>query len=321
MNLEQENFLKKVIPKYNLTDNLGLVKDALYKPSHLVSSILKESSSEDLSILKSIYYSESPSYSKQLTENFKGRKSPILTLVTSVFKGDLYIEEFLRNTVSQIGFESYELILVDCASPGNEKKVIDRYMESHPNIRYIRLEKDPGLYEAWNMGVREAQGIYISNANLDDRKSPAYFSLLLQELQSSNFDFISSLFWVCPKLPEVDIKDYPVVWYQDSPAELSYFDFFKADDQKSKLVDQCLLGPFPIWKKSLHEELGFFKEADYGPSSDYEFWLRAVSIGAAGMFYKVPLGFYLRNPKSYARVNDPGHFTSKIVEKYSNIKI
>ena len=34
------------------------------------------------------------------------------------------------------------------------------------------MDKDPGIYGVWNLGIEIASGDYITNANLDDRKRP-----------------------------------------------------------------------------------------------------------------------------------------------------
>jgi hypothetical protein len=113
-------------------------------------------------------------------------------------------------------------------------------------------------------------------------------------------------------LPELDLKDWPVIWYKNASSKISFFDFVKLEE--GNVLDQCLAGPFPIWRKSLHEEFGNFNEKEYGPSADFEFWLRIVRGGAFGEFYKVPLGYYFKDPNSYARrENNAHHFNKKIL--------
>ncbi len=315
MNEAQTRLIKKIGAEFELGESTPDLLDWLYVPSKGLMKVLDSYYTSELGVLKEIYYTVPPPFSRNICRKFAQVGKPILSLITSVFKGDKYIEEFLSNTVSQVGFENFELILVDCASPGSEKRIIDRYLDKHKNIRYIRLENDPGLYEAWNIGAREAQGEFLSNANLDDRKSIAYYSILLDRIISSGCDMISSLFWTCRTLPEEDLKDWPVIWYKNASNRISYFDFLKLEN--GGIHDQCLVGPFPIWRKRLHAEHGFFDESNFGPSSDYEFWMRCVSQGATGEFYKVPIGYYLRCPNSYARrENNAAQFNKQILSKY-----
>src|SRR5437868_4982339 len=96
-------------------------------------------------------------------------KKPRISIITSVFKGDLFIEHFLRDIVQQTLFHECELIIINANSPGNEEPVIFKYMKAYSNIVYIKLGYDPGLYGVWNMGIAFARGDYITNANVDDR--------------------------------------------------------------------------------------------------------------------------------------------------------
>src|SRR5271155_5531949 len=92
-----------------------------------------------------------------------------VSIITSVYKGDLYIEEFMQDITSQTIFDQCELIMINANSPDNEEVVIKRYMERYPNIVYVKLDKDPGLFAVWNLGIEMARSNYITNANLDDR--------------------------------------------------------------------------------------------------------------------------------------------------------
>lgn len=315
MNELQARLIKKIGLEFGLGENPNSVIDWFYLPSDDLLKVFDNYYTSELGLLKELYYTTPPPFSHNICSKFLKDDEPVLTLITSVFNGKKYIEEFLKNTVEQVGFEFYELILIDCASPGGEKQIIDKYMEKFKNIRYIYLEKDPGLYEAWNIGVRESRGKYLSNANLDDRKSVAYYSILLDRIMTTDNDFISSLFWTCRTLPELDLKDWPVIWYKNANIKIGFFDFIKLEE--GNVLDQCLAGPFPVWRKSLHEEFGYFKEKEYGPSADFEFWLRTVNGGACGEFYKVPLGYYFKDPNSYARRdNNAREFNKKILKKY-----
>ena len=97
--------------------------------------------------------------------------NPRVSIITSLYKGDDHIKEFLDNMVSQTYFDRCELVIVDGASPDNERSTIEEYMEKHNNISYHRLDVDPGIYGCWNKAIEHSSGEYITNANLDDRRS------------------------------------------------------------------------------------------------------------------------------------------------------
>ena len=99
------------------------------------------------------------------------KTNPLVSVVTSVYNSDKFIEPFLEDITSQTIFDQSELILINCNSPGNEEAIIKKYMSKYPNIKYERLDKDPGIYGGWNKAIELASGEYITNANTDDRKS------------------------------------------------------------------------------------------------------------------------------------------------------
>src|ERR1700730_634961 len=97
---------------------------------------------------------------------------PRISIITSVYKGDEFIEGFLSDIVRQTIFNECELIIINANSPGNEEPIIKRYAAQYPNILYERLSDDPGLYGVWNYAIKKARADLITNANIDDRRNP-----------------------------------------------------------------------------------------------------------------------------------------------------
>ena len=73
--------------------------------------------------------------------------------------------------MSQTIFQEVNFFILDCNSPDNEVEVINEYAR-HSNISYLKLDKDPGLYAAWNVCIKSTQSDLLTNWNVDDRKSP-----------------------------------------------------------------------------------------------------------------------------------------------------
>ena len=78
----------------------------------------------------------------------------------------------------------------------------------------------------------------------------------------------------------------------------------------------------PMWRKSLHEQFGYFKE-DFKSASDWEFWLRCAYGGSLFKKVRDRLGLYYFNPKGIS--SNPEGTWSKMQEekhvflKYKNI--
>jgi len=253
---------------------------------------------------------------------------PKISIITSVFKGDKYIEEFIKDIIKQTVFHECELILINPNSPGNEEQAIIKYLKKYPNIVYKRLELDPGLYETWNMAIGMARGEYITNANLDDRHAPQHLEKHLEWLeQHPECDVVAAPVLVTKGINETwDCHTAYNIWHQqffhggDEYSGIQEFFRSELDENGVKTggvesynFPHCM----PVWRKSLHEKNGYFDEFEYGTSADWEFWLRCAANGAKFKLLKEPLGLYLEDPNSHNRTyKNKENLEKKITNKY-----
>jgi len=212
------------------------------------------------------------------------KPKPIISVITSLYKGEEFIEEFLQDITRQTIFDKCELIIINANSPENEEPIIKKYMKHYPNIRYRKLDFDPGIYGVWNMAVHMAQGEFLTNANVDDRFSP--------NLYEKHLDMLL-------KHPEVDLV------YSDFLETQKPHETFECNTATHRsrwpeyypgLIRKC--NPphcFPMWRKSIHEKCGYF-DAHYKNAGDWDMWLRAETAGS--IFKKVDgiHCLYYRNP-------------------------
>ena len=76
-----------------------------------------------------------------------------VSLITSCFRGDEYLEGFLANMAAMEEYDTCEHLLIRPASPGHEHARLVEHVRANPGAIYIYLSQDPGLYEVWNLGV------------------------------------------------------------------------------------------------------------------------------------------------------------------------
>ena len=221
----------------------------------------------------------------------------VVSIITSLYRGGDFIGPFLENITSQTIFQSHcELIIIDAASPDGEQVTIEKYRKRYNNIMYRRVDRCIGIYEAWNIGVAMARGKYLTNANLDDLRRSDSLEIQAAILDTMNF---------------VDVT-YQDVFYSFEPG-LS-FDQIAAHNLRTGLpiVSQYNLMEFnsphnaPMWRKSLHDEVGLFDE-NLRSAADFDFWIRCRIAGK--VFYKVndPHVAYYVNPRGVStRPDTPG---------------
>jgi glycosyltransferase involved in cell wall biosynthesis len=256
------------------------------------------------------------SYNPKNTQNWK----PTVSIITSVFQGDKYIQNFLEDITRQTIFPQCELILVNANSPGNEEPIIQKYLSKYPNIIYKKLNFDPGLYEVWNLTIRIARGKYITNANLDDRRAPHHIEKHVRTLENHpEIDLVCAPLKVTLQ-PNQTWEKHSVAatWFVGLPAYFGRQDLFERAEQTNAIKSRNMPHCMPVWRKQLHWQNGFFNEADYGSCADWEFWLRCASKGAQYFLLREPLGIFYRNPESYNRqhVEKDKIATQRIINEY-----
>ena len=213
---------------------------------------------------------------------------PKVSIITSVYDGDKFIKNFMENITNQTIFESHcELIMVDANSPGSEEAVIREYMEKYPdNIRYEKLDKDPGIYAVWNRAIEMSTGEYITNANLDDIRRKDCIELQAKTMLLN------------PDVGLVYNDNYqshqPNLEFYSDQVHTRYISPNKID------FDLLLRGNAPhnspMWRRDIHDKYGKFEEK-YRSAGDWEMWLRATSQGMKIKKINIPLGVYYFNPK------------------------
>lgn len=188
-----------------------------------------------------------------------------VTAIVSTYNSEAFIAECLTDLVNQSIAGQIEIIVIDAASPQNEGAVVAEFQRSHPNIRYIRTPERIGVYAAWNMVARMARGQYLISCSTNDR-----LSRLACETMARTLD----------ERPEYDIA-YGNSYLTREPHQ-SMSDFvlsgayiWPEDASLAELLRQPNVGPHPMWRRTLHDEFGYFNEA-YVAIADQDFWLRVA---------------------------------------------
>jgi len=208
-----------------------------------------------------------------------------VSILTSIYNGSKYLESFLDNISKQTIFDDCQLCVISALGPdrAEEEKILGQYLHL-PNIRYIKLDSRIGIYNCWNIGIRETDSQYITNANVDDKIYPQCLEIHADLLDNEpNIDVA-----YCLNL-EVDNFDLDNI--------TNAFIYPTANFSKELLLQANLPHNHPVWRRSLHDSYGYFNEVDYVSGSDWEFWLRCAAGGAQMKLIREVLGIYYRNPE------------------------
>ena len=226
----------------------------------------------------------------------------LVSAIVSTYNSERFIRGCLEDLESQTIADRLEIVVVDSCSAQNERAIVEEYQRKYSNIKYIRTDKRETVYAAWNRGIKAASGKYITNANTDDRHRK---------------DALEKLFDCLEQNPD------KVLAYADSfvtTIENESFDSCAVSDRfqwpdfnKELMLNYCFIGPHPMWRKNLHEELGFFDEK-YQTAADYDFWLRAAR--KYDFFHiKEFLGLYCLDESSVSRKGEIPLLEAKEIQK------
>lgn len=212
--------------------------------------------------------------------------NPKISIITSLYKGGAHIKGFLDDIVNQTIFEeSCELIIVDANSPDNEKDIILEYQKKYPNIVYSRLDKDPGIYACWNIAIEMSRGEFLTNANVDDRKSVKSLEIHLKVMEDNPKADVIYADILVTQSPNETFKNNTAIGIYPSPADASF----------DAILNRGAPHNNPLWRKRLHEKSGMFSHK-YKSAGDLDMWLRFLEDGAVFGKINAPLGLYYMNP-------------------------
>jgi glycosyltransferase involved in cell wall biosynthesis len=143
------------------------VKKKLYKPNYLQKKKILEEGGLRLSK--------------------KIKKNPLFTIITVVLNGDKYLRETIESIKNQ-KFNNFEYIVIDGRSTDKSLKIINEYKNF---IDYWVSEKDKGLYDAFNKGIKLSRGDYIGIVNSDDIYKPNALKIINKYIKKNpTIDFI-----------------------------------------------------------------------------------------------------------------------------------
>lgn len=87
-----------------------------------------------------------------------------VTIITVVFNGEKYIKDCIDSILYQ-DYKNIEYVVIDGGSTDGTLSIIESYRSK---IHYFISEKDKGMYDALNKGIKAATGDIIGILNADD---------------------------------------------------------------------------------------------------------------------------------------------------------
>lgn len=90
---------------------------------------------------------------------------PVISVILVVYNAISYIEGAIQNLVEKTTADC-EIVIMDGGSTDGTQEVLNKHKEQ---IDVLVMEKDKGIYDAMNKGIRNASGRYLYFIGVDDR--------------------------------------------------------------------------------------------------------------------------------------------------------
>jgi len=144
-----------------------------------------------------------------------------ITIISSLFNADVYIDKFLDNISNIAGYETlcihhiYNIVGSHIDDDSITHK-LQNFATMYDNFEIIHVPNDPGLYELWNMSARRATTEYLMTLNIDDQCTSNYIQNGLDYLMKHDGDLVCASVKVT-STKNADHDDYNDVWYNTKP--------------------------------------------------------------------------------------------------------
>ncbi len=181
-----------------------------------------------------------------------------ISVITPTYNSEKTIAENIISVISQ-SYKQFEQIIIDnCSSDATIKIVKDLYSKSKISEKLILIsEKDNGIADAFNKGIKNATGDVITILNGDDKYfSEKVFNKVIEALSNDNVLFVHG--------------------------NILFIDETYGTNIRKPLMCDIKIGfpfnhPTMFVKKELFDEIGTFNK-NYGYAMDFEWVCRIYKI-------------------------------------------
>lgn len=175
-----------------------------------------------------------------------------ISIITVCYNSEKTIEDTIKSVLNQT-YENYEYLIIDGKSTDNTLKIVKSYEKKFKGKMKILSEKDKGLYDAMNKGIKLSSGDIIGIINSDD-------VLINKDVFKMIIDNYSE---------ETDVL-YGNVIYVDETLNTPIRDYISGFKNNNAW---CPAHPTMYIRKEIFDRIGLY-DLKYKVDADYDFMVR-----------------------------------------------
>lgn len=201
-------------------------------------------------------------------------EAPRISVLISSYNNARFVAKKLAEIKAQTWFDCAEFLFIETASPEKERELFEPFCREHSNCRTLTTDERKTLYQAWNIGWREAHAPIVCYSNMDDAMHPRLLEEVATGMEREHWDVATVL------IAKQAMDEHWNDWSRAAALPLS-----------------TRAGAFAAWRRELSGRVGWFDER-FAAAGDKEFWHRLTSADLRiGLVPKI-LYLYTRNPES-----------------------
>lgn len=177
-----------------------------------------------------------------------------ISIITPSFNSEKTIEKTILSVLNQ-SYKDIEYIIIDGGSRDKTLEIVNKFKDK---IAKIISEKDQGIYDAMNKGIKLATGDIIGILNSDDLYAD---NNVIEIVVKTFLDY------------QVDCVWGDIIYFVNDPSKI--IRYWKSSEYKEGLFEKGWVPPHPTFfvKKECYQKYGYFR-LDFPVAADYELMLR-----------------------------------------------
>ncbi len=199
-----------------------------------------------------------------------------ISIITVTYNSADTLCDTIRSVLSQ-SYSDWEHIIVDGGSDDSTVELVREYGERYDGRLKFVSEKDSGIYDAMNKGLRMASGDIVGILNSDDFfTTPNVLSRIAEAFENGNNDFDAV---------------YGDIIYVDSNDKTRAVRYYSSEGFRRWKMRLGYMPAHPSFycRRQLYERHGLF-DTSFRVAADFENLLRIIYVGRASTRY-LPMNF------------------------------